>query len=131
MRIPFKDHGRSFDGCDCGGLVWLIYKEELGINLPDWRSMYSHTTIEYSNELEETVSTVLGRNGIPINFSDKKPFDVVSFKIRGADIHVGLVVDKDRFMHIWRGYTTVSIEKFSSLMWRNSITGCYRHRGML
>lgn len=131
MRIPFKDHGRDFLGCDCGGLVWLVYHNELGIDLPDWRSLYSCTTLEYSDELSDTVSTMLGENGIAVDFDDREPFDVLSFRIRGADIHVGLVVDREHFLHIWRGTTTVSVEKFSSPMWRNAVTGCYRHSKMM
>lgn len=131
MRIPFKDHGRDFSGCDCGGLVWLIYHNELHIDLPDWRDRYSKTTLEFSEDLSNTVSTMLGENGNPVPFTERKPFDVVSFRIRGADIHVGLVVDYSHFMHIWRGVTTVSIEKFTSLVWRNAVTGCYRHSTMI
>ena len=131
MRIPFRDHGRDFLGCDCGGIVWLVYHNELGIDLPDWRDRYSCTTLEYSHELTDTVSTMLGENGIEVDFQDRRPFDVLAFRIRGAEIHVGLVVDIDHFMHIWRGRTTVSVERFSSPMWKNAVTGCFRHAKML
>ena len=130
MRIPFKDHGRDFSGCDCGGLVWLVYHTELNIDLPDWRNLYSCTTVEHSIDLSNTVSTMLGENSIEVPLFEKKPFDVLSIRIRGADIHVGLVVDEYNFMHIWRGVTTVSIEKFNSLMWKRSISGCFRHPQM-
>lgn len=131
MRIPFKDHGRDYDGCDCGGLVWLVYHKELGINLPDWRSMYSCTTIEHSTELQNTVSTMLGENSIEVPLDERQPFDVISMRIRGADIHVGLVVNRNYFMHIWHGVTTVSVERFDSIMWKNAVTGCFRHKLMM
>lgn len=31
IGIPFEDHGRARAGCDCWGLVCLIYQEELAI----------------------------------------------------------------------------------------------------
>ena len=130
-RIPFKLHGRDFKGCDCGGLVWLIYKNELGIELPDWRDGYSGTHIENSLELEETISTMLGENGIEVPLKDAKPFDVVSFRIKDASMHVGVVVNKHVFFHIMEGYTRVVAERFSNPQWRGRVTGCFRHAAML
>lgn len=130
IRIPFKSHGRDFSGCDCGGLVWLVYKNELGIELPDWRDMYSGTRIENSFELEETISTVLGENGVEVALKDAKPFDVVSFRIRNASMHVGLIINKHLFLHVMEGRTNVSIERFANPQWRGRVTGCFRHAAM-
>ena len=35
LGIPFADHGRDQDGCDCWGLCCLVYRQEWGIALPD------------------------------------------------------------------------------------------------
>ena len=130
MRIPFRPKCRGFDGCDCGGLVWLIYKNELNIELPDWTELYSGTRIEHSLELEETVSTMLGENAVEVEFKDIRPFDVVSFRIRNASIHVGLVIDNRRFIHIMEGFTKVAQERFDSPQWHKRVTGCFRHESM-
>ena len=130
IRIPFKTKGRDFSGCDCGGLVWLVYKNELGIELPDWRDMYSGTRIENSLELEETVSTVLGENAVEVDLKDAEPFDVVSFRIKDSSMHVGLVINKHIFFHIMEGYTKVVAERFSNPQWRGRVTGCFRHAAM-
>lgn len=131
MKIPFKSHGKDFSGCDCGGLVWLVYKNELGIELPDWTDLYSGTRIENSLELCETVSTMLGENGIEVPFSEIRPFDVVAFNIAGTPIHVGVVTTKRIFMHTMQGRTRVEQVRFDNPQWRNRLTGCFRHEAML
>lgn len=130
MRIPFAPHGRDARGCDCGGLVWLIYKNELGIELPDWRERYSGTTIQHSLELEEAVSTMLGENGVEVPLSEIQPFDVVAFEIAGEPIHVGVAINSQIFMHIMQGHTRVCQERFESFQWKKRLTGCYRHAAM-
>ncbi len=130
-RIPFKSHGRDFRGCDCGGLVWLVYKNELGIELPDWREIYSGTQVEDSLELEEAVSTMLGENGIEVELKDVRPFDVISFRVCGqASTHVGLAISNSKFIHIMQGLSNVETERFDSIKWQRRITGCFRHAAM-
>lgn len=36
IAIPFRNGGRDFRGCDCGGLLRLFYQTELCIDLPDF-----------------------------------------------------------------------------------------------
>lgn len=130
MRIPFKSQGHSFEGCDCGGLVWLVYKEELGIELPKWFDMYSGTRIEHSLELTETVSTMLGSYCVEVDIKDRKPFDVIAFKICNSPIHVGIVVNKKYFLHTMQGFSRVTQERFDSPQWTGRITGCFRYERM-
>ena len=130
MRIPFKSQGHPFSGCDCGGLVWLVYKNELGITLPDWFEMYNGTQIEHSLETSETVSTMLGKHAVEIDFKDRKPFDIVAFKVCGATTHVGLVVNKRFFLHTMQGFSRVTQERFDNPQWRDRLSGCFRYETM-
>ena len=34
ISIPFADHGRSKNGCDCWGLATVAYKEKFKVDLP-------------------------------------------------------------------------------------------------
>ena len=36
VGIPFEIGGRSLRGLDCYGLVWKVYRDILGVSLPDW-----------------------------------------------------------------------------------------------
>lgn len=127
MRIPFKEHGRDFSGCDCGGLVWLVYKTELGIELPDWREFYSNTQIESFDELSWTIGTMLGDicNEVPLD-SEIRPYDVISLKVAGHPIHVGIMVNSNTFMHIMEGYSNVRQERIDRMNWRKRIDGIFR-----
>lgn len=132
IRIPFKEHGRDFDGCDCGGLVWLVYKNELGIELPDWRGYYQNTQIESFDELSWTVDTMLGGIGKEVPKDEGvKPFDVISLKIAGHPIHVGVAVDSNRFLHIMEGDTNVRQERLDGMSWRRRIDGVFRYPGLV
>jgi len=121
IGIPFKDHGRDFDGCDCWGLVRLIYQNEYGIFLPRYDTAYTTTKdrISVSNfALREA------QNWIEV--SDKKEGDVILFRVLGLPLHVGLVIDKHYMIHILKGIDS-SIEKFESPIWKKRILGVYRH----
>lgn len=131
MRIPFKEHGRDFNGCDCGGLVWLVYKNELGIELPDWREYYSATQVSHKHELAFTVGTMLGENGIEVTGGAVQPFDVVSFQICGMPIHVGIAVNSNFFLHIMEGKTNVALERFLSPQWSKRTSGIFRHERLI
>lgn len=128
MRIPFREHGRGFDGCDCGGLVWLVYKTELDIELPDWRRYYMTTHLESASELAGTIETMLGTlcHEVPQG-QEIRPYDVVSFDIMGVPIHVGVAVDASHFLHIIEGYSNVRQERFSGVSWSRRINGVFRY----
>lgn len=56
LGIPFQDKGCGFEGCDCYGLVRLVYREELGIELPCLGDAYS--TAYARGEVNNTVQHV-------------------------------------------------------------------------
>jgi cell wall-associated NlpC family hydrolase len=41
VGIPYRDHGCDRAGCDCWGLVRLIYSERARITLPDYAGDYA------------------------------------------------------------------------------------------
>lgn len=128
LRIPFKEHGRDFDGCDCGGLVNLIYRMELGINLPDCIEEYRSTQIESWGELRSTIYGLRDRFFGQIYVSPIMPFDVAVFNVAGMPIHVGVAVNSYSFIHIMQGYTNVRQERFSSPHWNKRLEGVYRYK---
>ncbi len=106
VGIPYLAGGRTAEGCDCFGLVLLYYKNELGVELPDYTSVGLSTLADYFRKVETP-----------------QKHDVIVFDIAG-DRHVGIAVSAMRFLHnISRANVVVS--RISS--YAAHIKGVYRY----
>lgn len=121
VGIPYKLHGRDTDGLDCWGLVRLVYKDEKSIDLPSLSQEY------YSSDNFKQNEEVISNNNENWYLSeDYTVGDVVLFRINGAESHVGIVIDENRFLHSKEG-VGVTIEKLNSNQWRKRIAGFYKY----
>ena len=126
LGIPFKKKGRGFDGCDCYGLVWLFYRNELGIELPDYRMVDSDST---DAQLNAAFLENAYRDWAPIEFEDRRPYDGIMLNTGCGDIrHCGIVISDDRFLHAWREANQVMPS--SILKFKHSFHGLYRHKDL-
>jgi len=98
IGIPFVEYGRSFKGVDCYGLVWLAFKEELGIELPDydervfgrdWKGASRGHFLENVNQCWEIVS------GSVFHLFDCHIFH----DDEGIDSHIGFHIGSSKFLH--------------------------------
>lgn len=122
LKVPFKDKGRDELGCDCWGLVCLIYKEQLGIDLPSYLECYETTK-------DKEVLGILIADERAAKWSEPEtpePFDVIILKMRGVPMHVGLVTKSGHMIHCARGIGTVH-EPFTSSKWKNNVIGYARY----
>lgn len=129
IGIPFLDHGRSRAGLDCWGLVVLVYKEQLGILLPDLGSFYSNADIrrEVQGAVQDTVEKSWNRDvtGYP-----RRLYDVIVFKRGGIETHVGLWVKEDTMLHVERNIC-VALERYDTARWKNKFSRVIRHVDLL
>ena len=97
IGIPFVEHGRDRSGCDCWGLVRLIYAEQLGIELPSWNA-YRH--VMDGGAIYAQLDKVL-----PLwePLTIPHAFAVGLFAVGHSRVHVGLFADVDRMIHIEKG----------------------------
>lgn len=96
VGIPKLDHGRSRCGVDCWGLVYLVYREDLGITLPDYDGYGSVA------EHAEIASLIDGaaQSAIWQRADDPLPYDVAMFRLGRWNAHVGLVVRPGLMLHV-------------------------------
>ena len=124
--VPFADLGRTRAGCDCWGLVRLVYAEVLGIALPSYAGGY------VSAEERAGVAALLDaaddsgpwvcvtREGWPI-----AAFDVLVFRRGGLRAHVGVAIDDARMLHI-EGEDQAKVVRFLDPRWCSRLDGAWR-----
>jgi cell wall-associated NlpC family hydrolase len=89
-------------GLDCSGLTQHVYKKA-GLKIP-------------------RVSTDQKAECQPVPLAKVKPGDLIFFRVKG-DSHVGLVVDRTRFVHASSGAEEVQLATFTDAFWRRHTTG--------
>ncbi|MBT8330296.1 MAG: C40 family peptidase [Desulfofustis sp.] len=95
--VPYRNGGQSRRGLDCSAFVQLTYQQKFGLKLP-------RTTEQQAN---------LG--GLITN-SGLRPGDLIFFKTGWNDRHIGIYLEKYRFIHV---STTVgvTISKMTDPYW--------------
>ena len=94
VGIPILSKGRTATGCDCYGLVRLIYQQE-GIELP--------LLLDYDNTTDRAVMTgMVARQPLLIGFKKvetPQPLDVLVIRQGGWNCHLAVVLDERRMIH--------------------------------
>lgn len=118
IGIPFVDNGRSFAGCDCGGLAWLVFKRELGNDLPCFDIAYS--------AYDSRSAGVILRRSLNRFFVESEPGPLVLavFGRRFTDYHVGVFVDRERILHCKDG-EHAKVEYLDAMVCRADYRGAY------
>jgi cell wall-associated NlpC family hydrolase len=124
IEIPFLCDGRSRNGVDCGGLVILVYKEQLGIDLPTYTGTLTDMSIAGLRRAAKAI-----RAGLEA-FTEVEtpiPFDLVTFRSGALQAyHVGIVVNRTCMLHITAGINS-SVTPFTGLAWKNKVSGFFRY----
>lgn len=125
VGIPFADLGRTRAGADCWGLVALVYRDMLGIALPDYQGYAS------AHEHAEIAALVEGAGGSPLwrRVTEPKPCDILVFRRGPWSSHVGLVVQPGVMLHMAAG-DCAKLEAYSAGRWAARLTGTYRYTGV-
>ena len=124
-KIPYLEKGRTKYGVDCYGLLYLVYWQELGIELPLLTSKYvCANKVSYRN--------VARNKGFFVDWvkvDRPKKFDVGLFEMAGYT-HIGICVDdQGRFMmHISDG-GHVRVQGVTSPDFKHTNKGWYKYVG--
>lgn len=122
IGLPWTDFGRSRAGCDCYGLVQVVYREELGISLPDYLGYGS------PDEAAEIAELIEGASRSPLWLPREGPalaFDVAVFRRGRLASHVGVVVRHGLMLHMVAGHAA-AVEDYRAGHWASRLTGHWR-----
>lgn len=126
LRVKFKDKGRDYSGWDCWGVPRCGYKDVLSIELPSFVDDYIDAgNTEASRRVINDIVISQKHKWDPVN--KPRALDVVIFRLGNTETHLGLVVDKNRFIHCEKKINTV-IERLDSAKWKRRIEGIYRFK---
>lgn len=120
---PFADGGRGPGSYDCWGLIFSVYRDRLGIDLPAYGEISAADILRIRRE----ISTRVG-DDIWDRVQHPQEFDVAVMRLPTgkAHGHVGVMVNSRCVMHVERA-SHVAIERIDGVTIRNRILGFYRH----
>lgn len=128
MGIPFKPFGRDRHGCDCWGLVRLVYAERRSITLPDFEGVSPDDAAAIPAAIEAE------RPGWrPVPPEERQEFDVVVMRARlvvdgkgmAPEMHVGIVTSDRKVLHTQLPFGVACVP-FDHPTLVNRIAGIYR-----
>jgi cell wall-associated NlpC family hydrolase len=124
VGIPYLDKGRTQVGCDCWGLVHLVYRELLRIDLPSYCECYG------SADDGVAISGLIADELEPwgeIAPGEEMQFDGVLMRDGAVVRHIGIVAQPGLLLHV-EPTGLSKIERYRTGILRNRIVGFYRYR---
>ena len=103
--------GIPYEKLDCWDLVSMLYDRELDIQLGD---------------RTEQGENILCGNWLEIDKGSIQPFDVLLFTNSELEKHVGVALDRCRFLHSIAGLNSC-IDSYSRSQWKDRLMKVYRH----
>lgn len=127
IGIPFADRGRDEAGCDCWGLVRLVYRQRFRIVLPDHTDLYDAT-----EQVERIEGAIAAHRASWRRVSG--PFfldgDVALLRVSGRVAHVGMIIGFPWFLHSSEGAAS-ACDRLDGLRWARRLDSVWRHPAML
>lgn len=115
IGVQYKKNGRDIKGLDCYGLVKTLH-DRMGKHMPDYATPDNQSLI---NQLINT-----GKLDCE-ELQEQEPGCIVLFKIPPFSLHMGVVLDKEKFVHIIQ-HRNVAVERLDSRIWSKLRVGYYR-----
>lgn len=125
VGVPFVTRGRSYDGADCYGLVFLAYRDALEIPIPSYADEY------VSARPSRALADLIARESRAWRRVDDEPRwfgDVLLLRREecgGRAAHCALALDARRMLHTEAGIDAC-VEMYDSPLWRDRVAGVFR-----
>lgn len=124
IGIPYQHNGRSLEGVDCWGLVYLVYKG-LGYELPvgdgediplDWYKTDPDRYIRALSQLGQEVG----------DYRNLQTLDIPYFRMyRDVVTHTGVMLDDEYLVHVLIK-KEVRVDSIKRRIWRRKYAGAIR-----
>jgi len=98
--VRYRYGGLSRSGIDCSGFVYITFKTKLGIDLPRTTAMQV-------------------KLGEKISRGELRPGDLIFFKTTPSSGHVGIFVEKNKFLHVSEK-KGVTISNLDNSYWKSN-----------
>jgi cell wall-associated NlpC family hydrolase len=89
VGVPYLVNGRTRAGWDCWGLVLAVYRDQLGLELPDWRRAAPFGLAAQARAFREAWRALTA--GLALELEAPAPFALVFVARAPAPHHVGVV----------------------------------------
>lgn len=121
LFVPFSPRGNDFGGVNCWGLVRLVYRNEFGIELPDWRiACTSAKLINGRAEFERSKWRPLASPSAPCVVAmrnDRHHPTLIN--------HFGVFIGNHRMLHTCRQFKKARRTRIDDVRWAWKIEGFY------
>lgn len=111
VAIPYLPDGRDKHGCDCWGLVRMVYANQFGIDLADRADeadlVHTDRWVEVYPSMQE-----LG--------------DILMFSSGAFKRHVGVCLDRTWMLHANTNMNSV-VERYDTVLWKSRLKRIYRY----
>lgn len=125
LGLPYKDYGRDRAGCDCFGLVRLVYAESLRIELPLYDTVGPENTAAVDAAARAEADKPLWTE---VEEREAILFDVVLFARGGLLAHCGLLIPPGKVLHSHAGARSAAVAYSSDPFLARQSRRFYRHR---
>ncbi len=135
VGIPYRDHGSDWSGCDCWGLVRLIYRQRAGITLPDYAGDYADEAdtegVGRCVEAARVSGTWSLIDGPPVAFDVVEMLSVLRARNGWSypPLHVGVLVAADWLIHT-EAATGARLVRRDDRALGKRVAGFWRHRAL-
>jgi len=128
VGIPFIDGGRNRLGCDCGGLVRLVYQDR-GIELPEYLDIGADDLLAIAKMIKKETAPNSVFQMIP-DISQAREMDVIIMQSREMSriaVHIGIVASPRKMLHVEAMTNSVMVD-FNHPSIANRMLAAYRHK---
>jgi cell wall-associated NlpC family hydrolase len=96
VGVPYLINGRDRDGWDCWGLVLAVFREQRGVDLPDWRVEKTSNKRDEIAEAIRAIGDAVEREqtfGRAHRLAGPVDFSIAVVERNGRPNHVGVIVE--------------------------------------